>query len=287
MLIAAREADVGVVNTGRRGNPPDAPYFALEMEPGDSGGPVFAAAVCSEGETPEELDIRRYAMGLLHEFFRRREEVVRSTDYRVVLRNSLRHIHRHIVESHGESGLGLDFLLVLADAQRLYAARCGENALFVHSGEETAALFGGWEGEGGLLGDAAGERIELGEAPVHPGDVVVLCNPPVARVMGARDVGVILRRARDSRKAALFLSAIAERKGAQGTMVALVWEMPNYRGAAMLAEEAAQGEGAAASGVLPEQKGEAEEEKEAFGEEEHAEKAKRQWLSKWRRRKEE
>lgn len=278
--IAVREADVGVVNSGERVRPPDAPYFALEMEPGESGGPVFAASVCSEGETPEELEVRRYAVGLLHEFFHRREEVVRSTDCRVVLRNSLRHIHRHIVENYGDDGPRLDFLLVLADTQRLYAARCGGNSLFVHRGEETDALFGAWEGEGGLLGDAAGERIEIRETEVRPGDVVVLCNPSVSRVMGARDVGVILRRAREARKAALFLSAIAERKGAQGTLVALVWEVPNYRGAAIFTEEAIQEE--VTPPPPPEEEGE-----EPHGEEERAERAKRQWLSKWRRRRQE
>ncbi|MDI7251142.1 MAG: hypothetical protein QME89_01130, partial [Actinomycetota bacterium] len=209
-----------------------------------------------------------------------------STDCRVVLRNSLRHIHRHILDRYGDGGPRLDLLLVLADPQRLYAARCGENALFVHSGEETGALFGGWEGEGGLLGDAAGERIEIREAPVHPGDMVVLCNPSVARVMGAWDVGVILRRAREARKAALFLSAIAERKGAQGVLVALLWEVPNYCGAAMLAEEPAQ-EGEGGPPGIPSEEGEEGAVEEVSGEEEHAEKAKRQWLSKWRRRKEE
>lgn len=278
--IAVREANVGVVNNGERLKPPDAPYFALEMEPGESGGPVFAASVCSEGKTAEELEIRRYAVGLLHEFFRRREEVVRSTDCRVVLRNSLRHIHRHIIENYGDDGPRLDFIMVLANTRRLYAARCGGDSLFVHRGDETEAVFGAWEGEGGLLGDAGGERIEMRETEVRPGDVVVLCNPAVARVMGARDIGVILRRAREARKAALFLSAIAERKGAQGTLVAVVWEVPNYSGVAIFAEEAGS-EDSDSPSPSP-QEGE-----ELHGEEERAERAKRQWLSKWRRRREE
>ncbi len=264
--------------------PPDAPYFALELGGGEPGSPVFAAAVCSEGETPEELEVRRYALGLLYEFFHRREEVIRATDRRVVLRNSLRHIHRRLLERYGEEGPGLDLLLALAEPDRIYAARSGEGALFVHSGEDTGSLFGGW-GQGGLLGDAAGERIEVREAPIYPGDVVVLCNPAVARVMGSRDVGVILRRAREARKAALFLSAIAERKGARGVLVALVWEVPNYRGAAMLAEEAVREE--VGTSVGPSGEGGETAPGEAPAEEEHAEKAKRQWLSKWRRRREE
>lgn len=284
MFIAARDADVGVVNNGKRKSPPDAPYFALEMEPGESAGPVFAAAVCSEEEEPEELEARRYALGLLYEFFRRREQVVRSTDRRVVLHNAFHHIHGHFLEKYGEGGPRLDLLLVLADPDRLYAARCGANELFVFSGEQARALFPEWEGEDGLLGDGSGERVELQEALLNPGDVVVLCNPSVAGVLGARDIGVILRRANQAHKAAFFLSAIAERKGARGVMVALVWEVPNYRGAAMLEAEAAQGEAAAPEETAVTEGEEAEE--EAVGEE-HAEKAKRQWLSKWRRRREE
>ncbi|MGQ9704270.1 MAG: hypothetical protein ACUVS1_06765 [Actinomycetota bacterium] len=285
MLIAAREADVGVVNSGRRKTPPDAPYFALEMNPGEAGGPVFAAAVCSEEEGPGELEVRRYALGLLHEFFRRREEVVRSTEPRFVLRNAFRHIHRHILEKYGGEGPRLDLLLVLAYVERLHAARCGGNALFLFSGDRAESLFPAWDREGGLLGDGAGERVEIRDTPLEPGDVVVLCNPPLARVLGARDVGVILRRAREAHKAALFLSAIASRKGAQGVQVALVWEVPNYRGAAMLAAEATQEETTPSPGQPGEGVEEAAEELPA--EEDHAEKAKRQWLSKWRRRREE
>lgn len=282
--IAAREPDIGVVNSGTRRNPPDAPYFALELEPGEPGGLVFAAAVCSEGESPEEVEVRRYAITLLYEFFRRRGEAVKVPDYRVMLRNSFRHIHRHILEKWGEHGPRLDLLLVLADPDRLYAARCGEDALFLYREEEAKALFTDWRGDNGLLGRPGEERVDIQETPVRPGDIVVLCNPSVARVMGTRDITVILRRARETRKAALFLSAIAERKGAEGVLAALVWEVPNYRGAVLLDEELPSEEAPPPGDTLSEEEVGESAEGGALGEKEHAERAKRQWLSKWRRR---
>jgi hypothetical protein len=108
-------------------------------------------------------------------------------------------------------------------------------------------------------------------------DIAVLCDPSVAEVIGPRDITLILRRASDPVKAALFLSAIAERKGAEGPLTALIWEVPNYQGAAILTEETP-------STLQPESE-------EAKGEEVpeedvHAEQAKKQWLNKWRRHKE-
>jgi len=113
--------------------------------------------------------------------------------------------------------------------------------------------------------------------------MVVLCDPSAAAVMAARDITLILRRASDPAKAALFLSAIAERKGAESPFTALIWEVPNLHGAAMLTGEAPAEDGA------HEDASESTGDEEAVRpptEESHADQAKRQWLSKWRRRRE-
>ncbi|MBC7230836.1 MAG: hypothetical protein H5T74_10665 [Actinobacteria bacterium] len=179
-------------------------------------------------------------------------------------------------------GAGLDLLLVAADPSRLYAARSGGGALFLFHAEQGRAVLAPGAG-GALLGTPGGERVEVQEAPLEPGDMVVLCGPSAAAVMGERDITLILRRAADPDRAALFLSAIAERKGAESPFTALVWEVPNYRGAAMLtAEEPQEDKG----GRETSPHGEGERAPEAEGEVSHADQAKRQWLSKWRRRRE-
>ncbi len=287
---------LGIVNTGTRHTPPDAPYFALELAPSGPGRLVFAAAVCSEGDREDDLEVRRYAMTLLHEFFRKKGNAIRVSDYRLVLLNTFRHIHRHIRDRWGEKDLRLDMLLVLVSPDRLYAARCGRDALYLFREDQATELFPDRGSDDALLGSPGGERVEVRETPVRPGDVAVLCGPSVARVMGARDIAVILRRAREPRKAAVFLSAIAERKGAEGVLTALVWQVPNYRGAAMLTEEPVAGKDSAVPGAAvveaakPKEAESAAEEKgmeeKVVPEEERAEKAKRQWLSKWRRHRE-
>mgnify|MGYP005849267301 FL=1 len=228
--------------------------------------------------------MRRYAIALLHEFFRHKGSTLSVSDHRLLLGSIFRHLHRKILERWPESRPAMDLAVMVASPQRLYAARSGKGGLFVFRAEDATALFSGDAGDDNLLGSHSGEKVETAEAPLQAGDTVVLCNPALARVIGTRDVAVILRRARDPGKASLFLSAIAERKGAEGVLAALLWEVPNYRGAALLTGETlpsgeeAQGEEGGEPVLEP---------GEETPEEEHAEKAKRQWLSKWHRGREE
>lgn len=177
----------------------------------------------------------------------------------------------------------MDLLLVAADTSRLYGARGGGGALFVFRQGEAMEVLAPVAGAGALLGMPGGEDVETGEAPLQPGDMVVLCGTSASAVMGARDITLILRRASEPGKAALFLSAIADRKGAESPYAALVWEVPNLRGAAMLTGEEPEGPRDMAE-EAPSAGG--DEAPEDAGEVSHADQAKRQWLSKWRRRKE-
>ncbi len=226
-----------------------------------------------------ELEARRYAVSLAHHFFRVKGGKIRVSDYRRALQEICLHIHRHLVKQ-GE-GIGLDFLLMAAEPSRVYCARSGGGSLFLfHEGEGKAVLAPGEDDA--LLGLGEGEAVDTGEAPLQPGDMVVLCDPSAAAVMGERDITLILRRASDPAKAALFLSAIAERKGARSPFTTLVWEVPNYRGAAMLTGEEREVPQFTEERVA---QGGEEEAPEAGGDTSHADQAKRQWLSKWRRRK--
>jgi hypothetical protein len=221
--------------------------------------------------------MRRYAIALLHGFFKQRGQDLKVQDYGRVLKRTLLHIHRHVAEKWPGEGLGLDLAVIIADTTTAYAARGGGGGLFIFHEREARPVFS-TEGDGGaLLGSAAGEDIEVKEAQIQPGDIVVLCDPAVSEVIGARDATIILQRAADPAKASMFLSAIAERKGAKGPMTALIWEIPNYQGAAMLTGEAP-------AGKQPEEEG--EEAVSAPEEDSPADLAKKQWLSKWRRRKE-
>ena len=232
--------------------------------------------MCSEGASDEELEIRRYAIPLLHEFFRDRGRELKVTDYRRMLKSIFRHLHQQIARQWPGRDRGLDLAVVIASASTAYAARCGKGGVFLFHEGRARSFFKGEGDEAGLLGAGPQEKVEVEEAPLQPGDIAVLCNPAVAEVMGVRDVTLILRRASDPPKASLFLSAIAERKGAEGPLTALIWEVPNFQGAAMLTDEnptAAPPEAGEAGGG------------EEVQEEGHAEQVKRQWLSKWRRRK--
>ena len=250
------------------------------LEISGGGGPerlVFAAAVCSEGRGIDELEIRRYAVTLLYEFFKKRGRQLEVTSYGQMLRRIFNHIHQHISEKWPEQGLGLDMAVVIASTTTAYCARSGGGGMFLYHEENARSVFKGGGDSDALLGLGPQEKVELEEVGVQPGDVAVLCSPTIAEVIGPRDLTLILRRAPDPSKASLFLSAIAERKGAQGPLTALIWEVPNYQGAAMLTEETPPAGQPGSEEVT---------EGEEKAEEEHAEQAKKQWLSKWRRRKE-
>lgn len=245
-------------------------------EGGSPSGLVFAAGVCSEVSGLEELEMRRYAISLLHEFFKQRGRDLEVPDYRRMLTRIFNHIHKHISEKWFELGLTLDLAVAVASTTTVFTARSGSGGLFIFHDGDARAVFQQSGGEPALLGSDSGEVIQVEETQLQPGDIAVLCDPTITKVIGPRDMTLILRRASEPAKASLFLSAIAERKGADGPLTALIWAVPNYQGAALLTGE-----------TPPPQQPEAEEEKkEEPGEEETADQAKKQWLSKWRRRKE-
>lgn len=248
-------------------------------EGGSPSGLVFAAGVCSEVAGLEEVEMRRYAISLLHEFFKQRGRDLEVPDYRRMLMRIFLHIHKHISEKWSDQGLTLDLAVAIASTTTVYTARSGSGGLFIFHDGDARAVFQEGGGEPALLGADSGEDIQVEEAQLQPGDIAVLCDPAVTKVIGARDMTLILRRATDPAKASLFLSAIAERKGADGPLTALIWAVPNYQGAALLTGETP-------SPQQPVEGEEGVEEKEEPVEEDTAEQAKKQWLSKWRRRKE-
>lgn len=248
----------------------------LEVEE-SSTGMVFAAGVSSQGEGDEDMEMRRYAITLLQQFFKKRGRQIEIDDYRLMLKRIFRHIHQHILNEWEEQDRGLDLALVVADTSKAYAARSGGGDLFLFHEDEARSLFAQGDKPAAPLGTGTEDEMQMEEAALQPGDVLVLCNPAVAGVIRMRDVTLILRRAPDPPKAGLFLSAIAERKGAEGPLTALIWEVPNYQGAAMLTEEPS-----------PEQKEGPQETEEGEvspgAEVEGADHAKKRWLSQWRRK---
>jgi hypothetical protein len=246
-------------------------------EGGSPSGLVFAAGLCSEGSGLEELEMRRYAIALLHEFFKQKGRDLKVPDYSRMLKRIFHHIHQYILERWSDQGFELDLAVVIAGTTNAYAARSGRGGLFLFHEGEARSVFQAEGDDKALLGSSSGEAIEVEEVQLQPGDIAVLCDPVVAKVIGPRDLTLILRRASDPAKASLFLSAIAERKGAESPLTALIWEVPNYQGAALLTEET--------PAAKEPQAGE-EDVWDASDEEAPADLAKKQWLSKWRRRKE-
>jgi hypothetical protein len=246
-------------------------------EGGAPSGLVFAAGVCSDIAGLEEGEARRYAIGLLREFFKKRGRDLEVQDYGRMLRRTLFHVQRSIAEKWPGQELDFDLAVVIADITTLFAARGGSGGCFIFHDGEARAVFGNAEEGEAAPPSVSMENVEVEGTQIQPGDIVVLCDPVMTRVIGSRDVTLILRRASDPAKASLFLSAIAERKGAKGPLTALIWEVPNYEGAAMLTEETPA---ARPPEPVDETGGELQDEEGS------AELAKRQWLSKWRRRKE-
>jgi hypothetical protein len=238
---------------------------------------VIAAGVCSEGTDDIEIEIRRYSIGLLQGFFRQKGAEIQPSDYGLMLRRILDHIHQHIVEEWQEQDEGLDLALMVANTSKAYAVRCGSGDIFLFHEGEVRSLFQKEGDDSSRLGKGERGDALTNEAMLQPGDIMVLCNPAVAGVIRERDIAVILRRASEPLKASLFLSAIAERKGAEGPQAALIWEVPNFQGAAILTEE-----------EKPQKQGEASETDRASEESgaDHADMAKKHWLNLWRRGKE-
>jgi hypothetical protein len=251
-------------------------------EDGAPSGLIFAAGICSEVTDPEEAEARRYAVDLLHEFFRKKGRELEVQDYGRMLQRTLLHIRRNIAEKWPGREVAFDLVVMIADSKAAFSARCGGGGcLIFHEGEARAVFRSGGEGVSSPAG-ASPQGIEVEVAQIEPGDIAVLCDPVVSKVIGPRDVTLILRRASDPSKASLFLSAIAERKGAKGPLTAIIWEVPNYEGAALLTDETlAAGAPEPGDGTGGDETGGEERDEESS-----AELAKRQWLSKWRRRKE-
>jgi hypothetical protein len=270
--------NIGIARSGEGGSSSGAPFFVLEMwEDGTPSGLIFAAGICSEVAGLEEGEARRYAVDLLREFFKKRGRELEVQDYGRMLKRTFHHIHRNIAEKWPGQELDFDLVVMIADIKTAFIARSGGGGCYIfHEGEALAVYEAGEEG-GAPPAHASLENIEVKETQIQPGDIAILCDPIVSKVIGSRDVTLILRRASDPAKASLFLSAIAERKGARGPLTALIWEVPNYEGAAILTGET--------PAARPSEPGD-ETGGEERDEENSAELAKRQWLSKWRRRKE-
>lgn len=172
----------------------------------------------------------------------------------------------------------LDLAVLVSDTSNAYAAKSGRGNIYLFHDEMARPLFPETGGpESSSLGTAGWEGAEIVETQLQAGDILVLLNPSIAEVIRVRDLTLILHRAPEPSKASLFLSAIAERKGAQGPLAAVLWEVPNYQGASLLTDEALldKTEGGSEAAAGDEQREEAKPNQ--------AEQAKRHWLNLWRR----
>jgi hypothetical protein len=232
---------------------------------------AFTAAVCSEPATPAEDEATRYAIRLLLEFFRRLGPELILSQYRQMLQRIFKHMHLNLTRKWPQLQ-GLEITVLAANRAAGYAARSGHGNLFLFHDEMARPLFPQGGSEVPLLGTSSWQDAEIAEVPLQAGDLAILLNPAIAAVMGVRDLTLILHRAPEPVKAALFLSAIAQRKGAQGPLAGVLWEVPNYQGASLLTEEAGPG--------LSEVKDiELAQEGHAY----QADQAKKRWLNLWKR----
>jgi hypothetical protein len=188
-----------------------------------------------------------------------------------MLRRIFQHVNSNMLKKWPELG-GLELTIFAANRSTGYSARSGSGNFYLFHDEMARPVFQQDVPARPLVGTTGWTEPETAEVPLQAGDISILLNPSIARVIGVRDLTLILHRAPEPARASLFLSAIAERKGAQGALAALLWEIPNYQGASMLTEERGSGvgdqapEGADLAG--PEQ----------------ADQAKKHWLNLWRRK---
>ena len=270
--IAEAAPNLGIVYSGDKAQ--SLPYFAVFF--GEEVGTdelAFAAGVCSEAATPEQDEATRYAIRLLLEFFRRIGPELILSQYRSMLQRIFRHIHLNLTKKWPELG-GLELCVLAVNTSTAYAARSGHGNIYLFHDEMARPLFPPAEGDDvPLLGTSPWKDPEIIESPLEAGDIAVLLNPAMAKVMGIRDLTMILHRAPEPTKASLFLSAIAERKGAQGSLAAVLWEAPNYQGASLLTDkETAQGYGDVPAADARDE-----------GKADQADQAKKHWLNLWRR----
>ncbi|OFW68353.1 MAG: hypothetical protein A2V52_06420 [Actinobacteria bacterium RBG_19FT_COMBO_54_7] len=259
---------MGVVynGDGSQGLPYFSVFFGEEIEADEL---AFTAGVCSEPGTPVQKEATSYAIRLLMEFFTRIGPELILSQYRSMLQRIFRHIHLNLIKKWPDLG-GLELSVLATNSSTGYAARSGHGNIYLFHDEMAKPLFPQAEGpDVPLLGTPAWQDSEIVETPLQAGDMAILLNPSAAQVMGIRDLTMILHRAPEATKASLFLSAIAERKGARGPLSAILWEVPNYQGAGILTEE---GLGEAQAVELGDE-----------GKTEHADQAKKHWLNLWRR----
>jgi hypothetical protein len=207
---------------------------------------------------------------LLLEFFRRIGPELILSQYRMMLQRIFRHIHLSLARKWPGLG-GMETVVMAANKTVAYGARSGHGNIYLFHDEMARPLFQEARRlEMPLLGTSSWGEPEIAEAPLEAGDIAILLNPALASVMGVRDLTLILNRAPEPSKASLFLSAIAERKGAQGSLAGVLWEVPNYLGASLLTEEAEP---------VPRETGQPPD----AGQSAQADQAKKHWLNLWKR----
>ena len=205
----------------------------MEFEPGENAaGWLCAAGIATGGSTPERVQASAYALDVVKGYLLSRGRELRPGDPADVLERMLDYIGGKLHQQSRSKGREFltDLNLLACTGDRLCVVGTGGATVFVsHQGRAKQVL--GHDAPRDLLGRGGSPGLSRLDSPVWAGDQVVFLSPPLAEVFGPREVSMILQKVADAGRAALTFNTLAVRKGVEGELVTLIWEVPRAEAA--------------------------------------------------------
>lgn len=185
------------------------------------------AGIAAGGRTPERIQASSYALDVVKGYFLSRGRELKLGDPAKVLERMLDYINSKLHQQSRSKGREFltDLNLFACTEDRLCVVGTGGAAIFLsHQGKAKEVL--GDEATSDLLGRGKGVHFSRLDSPVWSGDLIIMLSPALAEVFGNREISLVVQKAGDPDKAAMFINALATRKQLEGDLVSLFWEVP-------------------------------------------------------------
>ncbi len=290
----------------RRETRKKAPYFSLVLERGECpAGLIFLSEIAVGGRTPERIQASEYALDVVKGFFLSKAKELVIRDPTSLLRRLTAFVNRKLYQQSNEKGVEFhtDAMILAASEERLYAISTGDARAYIYHQGAVSELRGDKGAAINHLGRSEEAELSVASTEIALGDVVIFLSPALSEVFRPQEISVILQKEKDLDKATLIINTLAQRKGIEGELVSMAWEV---RAAEPLREEEhpqeitagkeeetpmetkVKPEGEEPVALIPETLiGQAEEEEEEPKQDEHIERIKKSWLGKWKGRRRE
>ncbi len=276
-----------------------APYFSIVLERGECpAGLIFLSEIAVGGRTPERIQASEYALDVVKGFFLSKAKELIIKDPTSLLQRLTDFINRKLYQQCKEKGAEFytDAMIIAASEERLYSISTGDARVYVYHQGEVSELRGN-KGVAIDLGRNQEAELSVASMDIDLGDVVIFLSPALSEVFRPQEISVILQKEKDLDKASLIINTLAQRKGIEGELVTMAWEVsaaepsPKEKPVEELSAEEEEGKSVETAtreeekpvALVPESFIDEEEEPEREPKaDEHIERIKKSWLGKWK-----